>query len=165
MRKLKNLGFWITVLLCGAAGVGIGIAETEIGLTHATLVFQMLGLFGVIYFVTAGFIMPFRYLKVTAGGFILSTPDTHKKVQWVDVTEILVFKEGRQLEWMIKTKQSDLICIMDYEELYRRRLRKGAKSHLHGFDDAAFQEAVDSRVDGSWKCYSIQDVANEDIVS
>ncbi|WP_445230801.1 hypothetical protein [Duganella rhizosphaerae] len=142
------------MFLSTAAGISIAIAE-DAGFTHAATLFQILGLVGAIYFITVAFVLPYQQLKVFTGGFSFTNNGDHYEVQWLDVIEIHVCKENRQLEWIISTKQHGFICIMDDEYLYRRRLRKGAADHLHHFDEAALQQAIESNADGSWKCFAI----------
>ena len=141
------------MFLSGAAGISIAIAE-DAGFPHAATLFQILGLVGAIYFITIAFVLPYQQLKVFAGGFSFTNNGEYQEVQWSDVVEIHVFKENRQLEWVISTKQSVFLCIMDDEYLYRRRLRKGATDHLNGFDKAALEQAIESNADGSWKCFA-----------
>ncbi|MBP1205243.1 hypothetical protein JOD97_003285 [Duganella sp. 1411] len=154
ISSFKNLRFGITVFLSAAAGISIAIAEDS-GFTHAATLFQILGLVGAIYFIIVAFVLPYQQLKFLTGGFSFTNNGEHQEVQWSDVIEIHVFKENRQLEWIISTKQHAFICIMDDEYLYRHRLRKGAADHLHGFDEAALQQAIESSDDGSWKCFTI----------
>jgi hypothetical protein len=154
MSSFKNLRFWITVFLSVAAGISIAIAE-DAGFTQAATLFTIFGLVGVIYFITAVFVLPYHQLKVFTGGFSFTNNGEHQEVQWSDVIEIHVLKENSQLEWIIATKQHVFIYIVDDEYLYRRRLRKGAADHLHSFDEAALQKAIKSNADGSWRCFAI----------
>lgn len=142
------------MVLSSAAGITIAIAEDS-GFMHAATLFQILGLVGAIYFIIVAFVLPYQQLEVFTGGFSFTNNGEHQEAQWSDVIEINVSKENRQLEWIISTKQHAFICIMDDEYLYRRRLRKSAAEHLHGFDAAALQQAIRSNVDGSWKCFAI----------
>jgi hypothetical protein len=154
LRSFKNSRFWVTGLLSAAMGVSIAIAEDS-GFTHTATLFQIIGLVGVIYFIIVAFVLPYQQLKVFTGGFSFTNNGEHQEVHWSEIIEVHVVKENRQLEWIISTKQCGFICIMDDEYLYRRRLRKGAADHLRGFDEAALQQAIDSKSDGSWKCFAI----------
>lgn len=142
------------MFLSAVAGISIGIAENS-GFTHAATLFQILGLVCAIYFIIVAFVLPYQQLNFITGGFSFTNNGEHQEVQWSDVIEIHVFKENRQLEWIISTKQHAFICIVDDEHLYRRRLREGAAEHLRGFDQAALQQAIESNADGSWKCFAI----------
>ena len=152
-KPFKNLSFWIPALLSVAFGIGIAIAEAK-GFAHSSLVFQALAVMGVVYFVGIAFVLPYKQLRIVKSGFALTTQAGRHNVQWEDVVEVQVFRDNHQLEWIIKTQPLGLVCIIDDEYLYRRRLRKSAIELLPDFDDEALQQAIDSRTDGSWRCYS-----------
>lgn len=155
LQRPKNLRFWITILLAGGGGVTIAIAEAG-GLIQSTVVFKGLGIAGVLYVIAGVLILPYLKLKISDSGFRYTNHlgETYE-VQWSRVTEISLFKEYGELEWLIKTKDCGGVFICENELLYRRRLCNGACKHLSGFSLSTLQEAIRSSLDGAWTCFRL----------
>lgn len=153
LQRPKNLEFWITALLAGGGGVILAIAEAR-GFVQSTVVLKVIGTIGVLYVTSAVLILPYLKLKILDSGFRYTNHVGETcEIQWSRVSEISLFKENGELEWLIKSTDCDSLFICENELLYRRRLCNGACEHLTGFSLSTLQEAIGSKSDGAWTCF------------
>jgi hypothetical protein len=83
--------------------------------------------------------------------------DRNHWVPWCDIVEFQAYRVSGDLEFHIRytlAGRREYVLVTDGMGFYRRRLGRAAAAHLPGFDEAALKDALASKDDGLWLCFS-----------